>query len=70
MSEIEKESCGITVSPDDTEAIGVAVLSLLKDHDLYQKLSENGLKASLTKYRWELEFDKLLEYYKKALDDR
>jgi len=67
---IEKDSCGITVSPDDTEAIGVAVLSLLKDHDLYQKLSENGLKASLTKYRWELEFDKLLEYYKKALDDR
>ncbi|MCP4883398.1 MAG: glycosyltransferase family 4 protein [Flavobacteriales bacterium] len=67
---IEKDSCGITVSPDDTESIGAAVLSLLKDHDLYQKLSENGLKASLTKYRWELEFDKLLEYYKKALNDR
>ena len=67
---IEKDSCGITVSPDDTQAITAAVLLLLEDRDLYQKFSENGLKASMTKYRWEMEFDKLLEYYKIALDDR
>jgi len=67
---IKKDSCGITVSPEDTQSIASAILLLLKDHDLYQKYSENGLRASLIKYRWELEFDKLLEYYKKALDDR
>ena len=67
---IEKDSCGITVSPDDTEAITAAVQLLLKNHNLYQKYSENGLRASTTKYRWEMEFDKLLEYYKIALDDR
>ena len=67
---IEKDSCGISVSPVDTEAISAAIVLLLKDYDLYQRCSENGLRATLTKYRWELEFDKLLEYYKKALDDR
>ena len=67
---IENDSCGITVSPDNTKYIAAAVSLLLQDRDLYNKFSENGLKASLTKYRWEMEFDKLLTYYKKALDDR
>jgi glycosyltransferase involved in cell wall biosynthesis len=67
---IQKDACGITVDPQDTAAIADAVLSLMNNHDLYQKYSENGRRAALTKYKWEFEFDKLLMYYKKALDDR
>jgi glycosyltransferase involved in cell wall biosynthesis len=67
---IQKDSCGITVPPDNSRAIADAILSLMKNDDLYQFYSNNGRQASLTKYKWEFEFNKLLLYYKKALDDR
>jgi len=67
---IQKEKCGITVAPDDTKAIADAILLLMTNHDLYNKYSENGRRAALTKYKWEFEFNKLLAYYKKALDER
>ena len=66
---IEKESCGITVAPNDTKAIADAALRILNDKDLYMIYSENGKRAAHNKYRWELEFNKLLQFYNKALDE-
>lgn len=67
---IEKENCGINVNPNDSKAIADAALKMLKDKDLYELYSENGKRASHNKYRWELEFEKLLRFYKNALDER
>lgn len=67
---IQKDICGIAVPPDDSRAVADAILSLMQNDDLYQYYSDNGRQASLTKYKWEFEFNKLLLYYNKALDDR
>ncbi len=67
---IEKDACGIAVAPNDTEAISTAIIQLLTNNDLYSKYSENGRAAAQSKYRWELEFEKLLGHYKTKLDAR
>lgn len=67
---IQKDACGIAVAPNDTEAIAKAIITVLKDEKLYIKFSQNGRIAAKSKYRWELEFEKLLGYYKTALDAR
>ncbi len=67
---IQKDQCGISVDPNDSKAIAEAILSLMNNHELYKKFSDNGRQAALTKYKWEFEFNKLLGYYKKALDER
>lgn len=67
---IERDLCGIAVVPDDTEGIARAIVTVLKDEKLYLKYSENGRIAAKSKYRWELEFEKLLGHYKTALDAR
>ena len=67
---IEKDACGIAVAPNDAEAISTAIIRLLTNKDLYSKYSENGRAAAQSKYRWELEFEKLLGHYKTKLDAR
>ncbi len=67
---IEKDDCGIAVPPTDTEAIAKAVVSLLKDNELYSRCSENGKRATREKYRWEFEFEKLMAHYNDALNAR
>jgi len=67
---IEKDKCGIVVAPNDTEAIAKAIVRVLKDEELFTKYSQNGSHVAKSKYRWDLEFEKLLSYYKTALDAR
>lgn len=67
---VDKDLCGILVDPDNADAVGAAMVELLSNKDVYQKYSENGRKAALEKYRWEFEFKKLLDFYKKALNER
>jgi len=67
---IEKDACGIAIAPNDTGAISTAIIQLLTNKDLYSKYSENGRVAAQSKYRWELEFEKLLGHYKTKLDAR
>jgi len=67
---IEKDACGIAIAPNDTEAISTAILQLLTNKDLYTKYSKNGRAAAQSKYRWELELEKLLGHYKTKLDAR
>jgi len=43
---------------------------LLTDLDLYHLYSENGRSATLKKYKWDFELDKLVSYYQKALIER
>ena len=67
---IQRDKCGIAVKPNDTESISRAIVKILKDEELYMKYSKNGRMAAKSKYRWELEFKKLIGYYKTALDAR
>ncbi|MEL4455544.1 glycosyltransferase [Lutimonas vermicola] len=69
-SYIQNDDCGIAVDPTDTEAIAKAVVDLLTNHELYERYSDNGKRVSRERYRWELEFEKLMSYYNKALDAR
>ena len=67
---INKDSCGIVVDPKNIDEIARAMIQLLSNKGLYQKYSENGRKAAIEKYRWDFEFEKLLDLYTKALNER
>ena len=67
---ISIDRCGVLVSPEDTDQIATAMSEILLNRDLYNQYSENGRKAATSKYRWEGEFKKLMDHYKRALDGR
>lgn len=67
---ISIDRCGVLVSPEDTDQIAKAMSEILLNRDLYNQYSENGRKAATSKYRWEGEFKKLMDHYKRALDGR
>lgn len=64
---IENEKCGLLVNPDSSIEISNAMFKLLNDLSLYNKFSKNGRFATLKKYKWDFEFDKLVNYYQMAL---
>jgi len=49
---IEEERCGILFKANDQHDYEIKVTNLLKDKNLRQRLSKNGIRASLTKYNW------------------
>lgn len=67
---IEKENCGLVVNPKNSNEIAKAMLDLLTNQNKYQLYSKNGRKATLKKYKWEMEFQRLLNYYTEALNER
>ncbi len=67
---IEEENCGTVVDPLNESQIANAMINLLTDKNKYQLFSENGRNATLKKYKWEMEFKKLLNYYTIALAKR
>lgn len=67
---ILKEKCGLAVQPDKPEDIAKAVVRLLTEPQLYNIFSQNGIKATRNKYNWDREFEKLVGYYRKSLDER
>ncbi|MDD3101650.1 MAG: glycosyltransferase family 4 protein [Patescibacteria group bacterium] len=60
---IEKNNCGICVNPLDPKEIGEAIEYLIKHPEEAKKMGENGKKAILEKYNWDLEAKKLLKIY-------
>ncbi len=67
---ISQDQCGLLVAPDDTDQIATAMIEMLTNKELYDHFSENGKQAAINKYRWDTEFKKLLDHYKRALDGR
>lgn len=59
----EKLQCGLVIEYN-LDAIKKAVMKLRDDAELCKKLGENGLKAALEEYNWEVQKDKLLKVYK------
>lgn len=62
--------CGLCVDPLDPGAIGEAVRSLVASPDRAQAMGENGRSAVISKYNWQNEETKLLEFYQGLLASR
>lgn len=58
---------GILVDPTDSDAISKAIIQLLRDPLLSEKLGENGRNAVLRTYNWEIEEPKLIDIYKSLM---
>lgn len=67
---VENINCGILVDPEDSNTIANAMLELLSNEKIYNYYSKNGRESTLERFKWENEFEKLLFYYYKALDER
>lgn len=57
---------GILVEPKSERQIGEAILRLLNDKKLAQRLARNGLKLVRTKYTWETAARRTIDIYKKV----
>ncbi len=60
---IDKHECGICVDPMDTEAITKAIKYLLSNPNVCKKMGENGRKAVLNEYNWNIQEKKLYKLY-------
>jgi len=65
---IEDNECGICVDPTKPEEIARAIKYLIDNPEKSKKMGENGRKAVLEKYNWEIEGEKLLKLYNKLLN--
>ncbi len=60
---VRQEECGVIVPSCNAESISRAVLSLLDNPDIAEKMGRNGHNAFLKKYNWNIEKKKLLKVY-------
>lgn len=67
MDIIEENKCGISVDPTNPTELSNAISLLLNDEDLSRKYGENGRKAVMEKYNWDIEKKKMIDLYKKLL---
>ncbi len=64
---VEGNGCGICVDSSKAEEISEAVIYLLSNKDVANKMGENGKKVVYERYNWENEGKKLLAIYKTIL---
>ncbi len=67
---VEGNNCGLTVNPLDPGEIAGAVEYLLEHREEARRMAENGRKAVVEKYNWEVESRKLLAVYDDLLKGR
>ncbi len=67
---VQEERCGVLVDTTDPQAVAEAILYLLEHPDEAYKMGERGRKAIQERYNWELERQKLLAVYRRALQRR
>lgn len=64
---IEGHDCGLCVDPMKPQAIAEAIDFLVTYPEQAQKMGVNGYKAVQEKYNWNIEEQKLLEFYNRLL---
>jgi glycosyltransferase involved in cell wall biosynthesis len=64
---VEGNRCGITVDPLDPKEIANALLWLKNHPNEAREMGRNGRLAALTKYSWESEKDRLVDFYNVAI---
>jgi len=60
---------GLLVKPRDEKALASALMSLLRDKSMREKMGEKG-KLKAKDYSWEMVAQKVMEYYQKLLQSR
>ena len=58
---IGRHECGLLVQPGDIDGMSQALMKLVKDPELSQKLGENGREAAVRHYSWGVISEKLLD---------
>ena len=64
---IESLDCGIAVDPTSPRAIADAIKYLRDNPDVRKRMGENGRRAFLERFNWEIEEKKLLKVYETVL---
>lgn len=64
---VEGNKCGITVNPLKPEEISKAIMFIINNPIESEKMGENGKKAVLEKYNWDVEKEKLISVYKEII---
>ena len=62
---IEGNDCGVCVDPLDPQEINVAINEILSNPERAEKMGQNGRRAVLELYNWNIEEYKLLDLYKR-----
>ena len=66
---IEQHKCGLSVNPDDGEAIITALRFLLKNPKKATEMGRRGQVAVRQHYNWSNELEKLCKFYTTILRD-
>jgi glycosyltransferase involved in cell wall biosynthesis len=62
---INDANSGLVFKAGDPSSLAKQIIKLVKDEKLRKNLGENGRKAALNKYNWNVEGEKLTKLYKK-----
>lgn len=65
---VEGNDCGLCVDPHDPRAVAAAIDELVFDQGKARRMGENGRKAVVERYNWEVEEKKLLGFYQQIID--
>jgi glycosyltransferase involved in cell wall biosynthesis len=65
---VMEENCGIVIPYNDVDAIKNAILQIKNDNELKRKLGENGRKAYISKYNWNVMEERLIDIYDSILN--
>jgi glycosyltransferase involved in cell wall biosynthesis len=66
---VNDTNCGIIVEYDNTEQLKQAMVTLKDNPELHKRLGDNGRKAFLEKYNWNVMEQRLLKVYESLLQD-
>lgn len=66
---IEDNNCGLCVDPSKPKEIAEGINKLFNNKDLAIKMGQNGIHAVKEKYNWNIEKNKLLDFYNRVLNN-
>ena len=61
---IEETRSGLAVDPLSSEAVEAAIVQLLEDENLRIEMGARGREAVLSKYNWDVEGEKLVDFFR------
>lgn len=65
LTEIVRDGqTGFLVPPGDAKALAEALVRVLSNRELAERLGETGREVALTHFRWETYLDKIVEVYR------
>jgi len=67
---IEKQNCGLTVAKSDPAALANAVVKILDNPELWQKMSQNAKKAALEDFDRDKLSEKMLMYINQLVEKK